>query len=53
VHVDVFVAVRDHVHLDLRYLLVGADQDPEPPPVKARRCAGSAGTRRSRSPIPA
>jgi 8-oxo-dGTP pyrophosphatase MutT (NUDIX family) len=32
VHVDVFAAVRDHVHLDLRYLLTGADQDPEPPP---------------------
>jgi 8-oxo-dGTP pyrophosphatase MutT (NUDIX family) len=32
VHVDVHGAADDHVHLDIRYLLVGPDADPAPPP---------------------
>jgi 8-oxo-dGTP pyrophosphatase MutT (NUDIX family) len=32
VHLDVHPAARGHVHLDLRYLLLGADMDPAPPP---------------------
>jgi 8-oxo-dGTP pyrophosphatase MutT (NUDIX family) len=32
VHVDVHPAADDHVHLDVRYLLIGADADPAPPP---------------------
>lgn len=32
VHVDVHPAADDHVHLDLRYLLVVADPDAEPAP---------------------
>jgi 8-oxo-dGTP pyrophosphatase MutT (NUDIX family) len=32
VHVDVHPAAAQHVHLDLRYLLLGADRDPAPPP---------------------
>jgi 8-oxo-dGTP pyrophosphatase MutT (NUDIX family) len=32
VHVDVHPAALGHVHLDLRYLLLGADVDPAPPP---------------------
>jgi len=32
VHVDVHGAADDHVHLDIRYLLVGPDTDPAPPP---------------------
>ncbi|MGH9017046.1 MAG: NUDIX hydrolase [Acidimicrobiales bacterium] len=31
-HVDVHPGALDHVHLDLRYLLVAADEDPAPPP---------------------
>jgi len=31
-HVDVHAAARGHTHLDLRYLLVGPDRDPAPPP---------------------
>jgi 8-oxo-dGTP pyrophosphatase MutT (NUDIX family) len=31
-HVDVHEAAHGHTHLDLRYLLVGADADPQPPP---------------------
>jgi 8-oxo-dGTP pyrophosphatase MutT (NUDIX family) len=31
-HVDVHMAALGHTHLDLRYLLVGADDDPSPPP---------------------
>src|SRR5579875_29761 len=31
-HVDVHDAAGGHVHLDLRYLLVGPDDDPAPPP---------------------
>ena len=32
VHVDVHGAADEHVHLDIRYLLVGPDADPAPPP---------------------
>jgi 8-oxo-dGTP pyrophosphatase MutT (NUDIX family) len=32
VHVDVHPAAKGHTHLDLRYLLVGPDRDPAPPP---------------------
>jgi 8-oxo-dGTP pyrophosphatase MutT (NUDIX family) len=32
VHVDVHDAALGHTHLDLRYLLLGADADPNPPP---------------------
>lgn len=32
IHVDVHSAARGHTHLDLRYLLLGPDRDPEPPP---------------------
>ena len=32
VHLDVHEAALGHTHLDLRYLLLGADADPEPPP---------------------
>jgi 8-oxo-dGTP pyrophosphatase MutT (NUDIX family) len=32
VHVDVHEAAFGHIHLDLRYLLVGGDADPAPPP---------------------
>jgi 8-oxo-dGTP pyrophosphatase MutT (NUDIX family) len=32
VHLDVHEAALGHTHLDLRYLLVGADDDPQPPP---------------------
>lgn len=32
VHVDVHPAAAGHRHLDLRYLLVGPDADPAPPP---------------------
>jgi 8-oxo-dGTP pyrophosphatase MutT (NUDIX family) len=31
-HVDVHAAAHGHTHLDLRYLLVGSDDDPHPPP---------------------
>jgi 8-oxo-dGTP pyrophosphatase MutT (NUDIX family) len=31
-HVDVHEAAHGHTHLDLRYLLLGADADPQPPP---------------------
>jgi 8-oxo-dGTP pyrophosphatase MutT (NUDIX family) len=31
-HLDVHEAALGHVHLDLRYLLFGADDDPHPPP---------------------
>jgi 8-oxo-dGTP pyrophosphatase MutT (NUDIX family) len=30
-HVDVHAAARSHVHLDLRYLLLGPDEQPSPP----------------------
>jgi 8-oxo-dGTP pyrophosphatase MutT (NUDIX family) len=32
IHVDVHEAALGHTHLDLRYLLLGADADPHPPP---------------------
>jgi 8-oxo-dGTP pyrophosphatase MutT (NUDIX family) len=32
IHLDVHEAAHGHVHLDLRYLLLGADEDPHPPP---------------------
>jgi len=32
VHVDVHEAALGHTHLDLRYLLIGPDADPAPPP---------------------
>jgi 8-oxo-dGTP pyrophosphatase MutT (NUDIX family) len=31
-HLDVHEAAHGHTHLDLRYLLMGADEDPQPPP---------------------
>ena len=31
-HLDVHEAALGHTHLDLRYLLVGGDADPQPPP---------------------
>jgi 8-oxo-dGTP pyrophosphatase MutT (NUDIX family) len=31
IHLDVHDAAGDHVHLDLRYLLLGEDVDPDPP----------------------
>jgi 8-oxo-dGTP pyrophosphatase MutT (NUDIX family) len=32
IHLDVHEAAHGHTHLDLRYLLLGADVDPHPPP---------------------
>src|SRR5271170_5731400 len=32
IHLDVHEAALGHTHLDLRYLLLGEDADPEPPP---------------------
>ena len=32
IHVDVHEAALGHTHLDLRYLLLGPDADPSPPP---------------------
>jgi 8-oxo-dGTP pyrophosphatase MutT (NUDIX family) len=32
VHLDVHQAAQGHTHLDLRYLLLGPDTDPDPPP---------------------
>jgi len=31
-HLDVHEAALGHVHLDLRYLVIGPDDDPKPPP---------------------
>ena len=39
VHVDVHTAADDHVHLDIRYLLVGPDADPAPPPEESQEVA--------------
>jgi len=42
VHVDVHEAADGHTHLDLRFLLLGSDDDPAPPPGEspdARWCA--------------
>ncbi len=32
IHLDVHEAALGHTHLDLRYLLLGEDADPQPPP---------------------
>jgi len=32
IHLDVHAAALGHTHLDLRYLLLGSDDDPHPPP---------------------
>jgi hypothetical protein len=39
VHVDVHQAALGHVHLDLRYLVVAADEDPAPPPEESQEVA--------------
>jgi len=39
IHVDVHRAAEDHVHLDLRYLLWSADQDPNPGPGESQDVA--------------
>ncbi len=42
IHLDVHEAALGHTHLDLRYLLLGEDADPQPPPgesPEARWCA--------------
>ena len=38
-HVDVHTAARDHVHLDLRYLVLGSDVPPLPPPGESQEVA--------------
>jgi 8-oxo-dGTP pyrophosphatase MutT (NUDIX family) len=41
-HIDVHEAALGHTHLDLRYLLIGSDADPAPPPgesPEARWCS--------------
>jgi 8-oxo-dGTP pyrophosphatase MutT (NUDIX family) len=42
IHLDVHEAALGHTHLDLRYLLIGSDQDPNPAPgesPEARWCS--------------
>jgi 8-oxo-dGTP pyrophosphatase MutT (NUDIX family) len=39
VHVDVHDAADGHVHLDIRYLLLGPDADPAPPPGESQDVA--------------
>jgi 8-oxo-dGTP pyrophosphatase MutT (NUDIX family) len=39
VHVDVHAAARDHVHLDLRYLVSGPDDEPHPGPGESQEVA--------------
>jgi 8-oxo-dGTP pyrophosphatase MutT (NUDIX family) len=39
IHVDVHTAAAGHVHLDLRYLLWGSDEDPDPAPGESREVA--------------
>ena len=39
VHVDVHTAADDHVHLDLRFLVLGPDADPSPPPDESQDVA--------------
>jgi 8-oxo-dGTP pyrophosphatase MutT (NUDIX family) len=39
IHVDVHEGPHGHVHLDLRYLLVGAEDDPAPPPDESQEVA--------------
>ena len=46
VHVDVHPAADDHVHLDVRYLLIGTDADPAPPPGESQEVAGGSRGRR-------
>ena len=38
VHLDVHTAALGHTHLDLRYLLIGPDLDPAPPPGESPEC---------------
>ncbi len=37
VHLDVHEAALGHTHLDLRYLLLGSDADPAPPPGESQQ----------------
>jgi 8-oxo-dGTP pyrophosphatase MutT (NUDIX family) len=39
VHVDVHPAAKGHIHLDLRFLLLGPDADPAPPPGESQEVA--------------
>ena len=39
VHLDVHAAARGHTHLDLRYLLIGRDDDPHPPPEESPKAS--------------
>jgi 8-oxo-dGTP pyrophosphatase MutT (NUDIX family) len=39
VHVDVHGSADDHLHLDVRYLLVGPDAEPSPPPTESQDVA--------------
>jgi 8-oxo-dGTP pyrophosphatase MutT (NUDIX family) len=39
VHVDVHDAADGHIHLDLRYLLLGPDLEPAPPPGESQEVA--------------
>jgi 8-oxo-dGTP pyrophosphatase MutT (NUDIX family) len=39
IHVDVHGSADDHVHLDVRYLVVGPDADPSPPPAESQDVA--------------
>ena len=39
VHVDVHRSARNHVHLDLRYLMVAPADDPAPPPGESQEVA--------------
>ena len=36
-HVDVHAGPRGHTHLDLRYIVFGADADPQPPPGESQQ----------------
>lgn len=36
-HVDVHPGPRGHTHLDLRYMVLGADADPQPPPGESQQ----------------
>ena len=45
-HLDVHEAALAHTHLDLRYLLLGADADPSRRRTRAPTPAGGVGTRR-------
>jgi 8-oxo-dGTP pyrophosphatase MutT (NUDIX family) len=38
-HVDVHTAAQDHVHLDIRYLVLAPDEDPAPPPEESQEVA--------------